>query len=61
MSGLSKNKGYGTKQHMEGLKKYGITDFHRASFSPCKDKLKIDFIDSIKSNHSNLEYQNNKF
>ena len=23
--GLSKNKGYGTKQHMEGLKKYGIT------------------------------------
>ena len=40
--GLSKNKGYGTKQHMEGLKKYGITGFHRASFSPCKDKPKID-------------------
>tara|TARA_Y100000741_G_scaffold23_1_gene20 strand:+ start:227 stop:892 length:666 start_codon:yes stop_codon:yes gene_type:complete len=40
--GLSKNKGYGTKQHMEGLKEYGITEFHRASFSPCKDKVKID-------------------
>ena len=40
--GLSKNKGYGTKQHMEGLREHGITDFHRASFAPCKDKIKID-------------------
>lgn len=40
--GLSKNKGYGTKQHMEGIKKYGITGFHRISFAPCKDKEKID-------------------
>ena len=40
--GLSKNKGYGTKQHMEGIREYGITGFHRISFSPCKDKEKID-------------------
>ena len=40
--GLSKNKGYGTKQHMEGLREHGITDFHRTSFAPCKDKVKID-------------------
>lgn len=39
---LSKNKGYGTKQHMEGIRKYGITEFHRISFSPCKYKEKID-------------------
>ena len=39
---LSKNKGYGTKQHMEGIRKYGITEFHRISFSPCKHKEKID-------------------
>lgn len=40
--GLSKNKGYGTKQHMEGIREYGITGFHRLSFTPCKDKAKID-------------------
>ena len=39
---LSKNKGYGTKQHMEGIREYGITGFHRVSFAPCKDKAKID-------------------
>ena len=34
--GLRKNKGYGTKQHMEGLKKYGITKWHRKTFGICK-------------------------
>lgn len=33
---IMKNKGYGTKNHMEGIKKYGITQWHRKSFSPCK-------------------------
>jgi ribonuclease HII len=33
---LRKNKGYGTKQHMEGLKRYGITKWHRKSFGICK-------------------------
>ena len=37
---LSKNKGYGTKRHMEGLKKYGtIPNFHRMSFKPCQKKI----------------------
>ena len=40
--GLSKNKGYGTKQHMKGIREYGITEFHRSSFAPCKHKEKID-------------------
>ena len=31
---LAKNKGYGTKEHMEAIKKYGLTDIHRRSF--CK-------------------------
>ncbi len=26
------NKGYGTKNHIDGIKKYGITDIHRRSF-----------------------------
>jgi len=32
---LRSNKGYGTKKHMEGIKKYGITEWHRKSFKPC--------------------------
>ena len=34
--GIHKNKGYGTKEHMEAIKKYGITQWHRKSFAPCK-------------------------
>jgi ribonuclease HII len=33
---LVKNKGYGTAKHMEGIKKYGITEWHRKSFGLCK-------------------------
>lgn len=29
------NMGYGTKLHMEGIQKYGITNLHRRSFRPC--------------------------
>ena len=36
MFNIEKNKGYGTKQHMEAIKEYGITKWHRKSFSPCK-------------------------
>lgn len=32
---LQKNKGYGTKIHMESIKKYGPIDGHRRSFKPC--------------------------
>ncbi len=27
------NKGYGTKKHIEGIKKYGLSEFHRQSFN----------------------------
>ena len=33
---ISKNKGYGAKVHIDGIKKYGITKFHRKSFGICK-------------------------
>lgn len=33
---LKSNKGYGTKKHMEGIKKHGISPWHRQSFRPCK-------------------------
>lgn len=39
--GLEKHKGYGTKVHMEALKKYGpIEGFHRFSYQPVKDSVK---------------------
>lgn len=34
---FAKNKGYGTKSHMEAIEKYGLTDIHRRSF--CKKFL----------------------
>lgn len=30
--GFAKHKGYGTKQHIEAIKKYGLTKIHRPSF-----------------------------
>ena len=35
--GILKNKGYGTKQHMDGITKNGITKFHRKTFGICKN------------------------
>ncbi|GKU82454.1 ribonuclease HII [Niallia sp. NCCP-28] len=35
--GFGKNMGYGTKEHIEALKKEGITKYHRKSFSPVKE------------------------
>ena len=35
--GLLKNKGYGTVKHMEGIKKYGISKWHRTTYGCCKD------------------------
>jgi len=32
---LRKNKGYGTKAHIDGIKTHGITPWHRKSYSPC--------------------------
>ncbi len=33
------NKGYPTKKHVEAIYKYGITPFHRKTFSPVKEYL----------------------
>ena len=34
--GIRKNKGYGTKYHMDGIRKHGITEHHRKTFGICK-------------------------
>ena len=37
--GFKKHKGYPTKDHIEAIKKYGITDIHRKTFKPIKTML----------------------
>lgn len=34
--GIRKNKGYGTKRHMDGIREHGITQHHRKTFGLCK-------------------------
>jgi len=38
--GFAQHKGYGTKQHMLALQKYGATPIHRRSFAPVRECLK---------------------
>lgn len=38
---FEKNAGYGTKAHIQGLEKYGVTPEHRASYKPIKKILGI--------------------
>lgn len=35
--GFDQHMGYGTRQHLEALKKHGVTEYHRKSFTPVKD------------------------
>ena len=37
--GFENNAGYGTKEHIEALKKYGVTPHHRKSYKPIKEFL----------------------
>jgi ribonuclease HII len=45
--GFEKNMGYGTKEHLQAIQKYGITPYHRKSFSPIKEMLEPDLFSSI--------------
>lgn len=53
---LNNNKGYGTKRHIDGIKKYGISNWHRKSFSTCRnqpinpDEFYLQLDDPIISN-----------
>ena len=37
--GWNTNSGYGTKEHLIAIKKFGITEYHRKTFSPIFDLL----------------------
>ena len=46
MYDLKHNKGYGTKKHIEAIKKYGITKYHRLTYKPvCDYKDKINDVE----------------
>ena len=44
--GLLKNKGYGTKQHMDGIIEHGTSKYHRHTFGICKNYAQ-DHIDNL--------------
>ena len=39
--GFAKHKGYGTREHIEAIQKYGVCPLHRKSFEPIKSMLHI--------------------
>ncbi|MBR7158262.1 MAG: ribonuclease HII [Alphaproteobacteria bacterium] len=41
--GWDKNAGYGTKDHINALEKYGVTPYHRKSYAPIRKLLEKDF------------------
>lgn len=42
--GFQQNMGYGTKEHIEAIQKYGITPYHRKSFAPVKDFIEQNIL-----------------
>lgn len=41
MYDLKNNKGYGTRKHLEALEKYGACKYHRKSFKPVSELVKV--------------------
>ena len=37
--GWERNKGYGTREHLEAIRRFGITRHHRHSFAPVQQSL----------------------
>ncbi|WP_372809232.1 ribonuclease HII, partial [Pontiella sp.] len=42
--GFAAHKGYGTKQHLEALRRYGATPAHRRSFRPVAELNQLDLL-----------------
>lgn len=49
MYDLKHNKGYGTKKHMEALKKYGACKYHRKTFGPVKSVLSENGVKQLEN------------
>jgi len=48
--GIDKNKGYGTAEHMRGIREHGITVWHRRSYGPCKTATVVDSPECVINN-----------
>ena len=55
---LINNSGYGTQKHIEAIKKYGITEYHRKTFNICTNKKEEN--KSFKSKLNKPELKENK-
>ena len=42
--GFAGHKGYGTRQHLDALKQFGATPFHRQSFRPVAELNQMDLL-----------------
>lgn len=45
--GYERHKGYGTKAHIEAVKKYGVKDFYRFTFAPISDLIKDSEVEKV--------------
>ena len=54
---IRKNKGYGTKAHLEGISKHGLSPWHRRSYGICKHAHNCS---QIKSQSSQQEPQQSR-
>lgn len=53
--GIEKNMGYGTKKHLEGIEKYGITQHHRKTFGICKiTSINYDIMNDDSNNEKTI-------
>lgn len=43
MYGWADNKGYPTRKHRDGIRRYGITPYHRKTFTLLEKQLPLDF------------------
>ncbi|MGE0033728.1 MAG: ribonuclease HII [Pseudothermotoga sp.] len=50
--GFHKNKGYPTKEHLQNLRRYGPTAFHRLTFKPVLEMLTEELLAKIVSRDS---------
>lgn len=53
---LASNKGYASARHREGIKKYGISQFHRVTFGCCKSAEVNEVHKVIKLNDSTIDF-----
>lgn len=44
MYGWAQNKGYPTRMHRDGIRRYGITPYHRKTFALLEKQLPLDFL-----------------